>query len=102
MKLRPDLEELEVRVDIDFEMVAFSVCLKGGDPADPPLQLLAPPMPPAEPTVPHEELELPDYTDNVGKAYRNQAMELTSICRALMSVKEQAFNSNDELRRSCP
>ncbi len=102
MELLPELEELDVQLEIDLANAAFSVFLEGRESADRPVQLLAPPMPPAEPTVPHEELELPDYTDNVGKAYRNQAMELTSICRAFMSVQEQAFNSYDELRRYCP
>ena len=100
--LLPVVEELEVQLEVDHANAAFALFLGSRESAGHPVQLLAPPMPPAEPTVHHAELELPDYTDTVGRPYRNQAMELTSICRVFMPAQEQNFDSHDELERYCP
>jgi hypothetical protein len=102
LELLPEVEELEVQLEIDHANAAFALFLESRESVGRPVQLLAPPMPPAEPTVHRAELELPDHTDNVGKPYRNQAMELTSICQAFTPAEEQSFHSYDELRRYCP
>ncbi|KAF8495549.1 hypothetical protein F5888DRAFT_564353 [Russula emetica] len=98
LELLPEVEELEVQLVIDHANAAFSLFLESRESVGRPVQLLAPPMPPAEPTVHRAELELPDYTDNVGRPYRNQVMELTSICQAFTPAQEQTFDSYDELR----
>jgi hypothetical protein len=100
--LLPEVEELEVQLEIDHANAAFSLFFESRESMGRPVRLLAPPMPPAEPTVHRPELELPGYTDNVGRPYRNQAMELTSICQAFTPAQEQTFDSYDELRRYCP
>jgi hypothetical protein len=104
LELLPEVEELEVQLEIDHANAAFSLFLESRESVGRPVQLLAPPMTPAEPTVHREELELPNYTDNVGRPYRNQAMEFTSICQAFMPAQEQeqTFDSYGELRRYCP
>ena len=101
MELLPVVEELDVQLEIDHAKAAFSLFLRSRESVGRPVQLLAPPMPP-EPTVDRLELELPDYTDNVGKLYRNQVMELTSICQAFTPAQEQSFDSYDQLRRYSP
>ena len=88
LELLPEVEELDVQLEIDHANAAFSLFLENRVSVDRPVRLLAPPMPPAEPTVDPAELELPDYKDNVGRPYRNQAMELTSICQAFIPAQE--------------
>ncbi|KAI0276961.1 hypothetical protein BGY98DRAFT_662772 [Russula aff. rugulosa BPL654] len=100
LELLPEVEELDVQLEIDHANAAFSLFLESRESVGRPVRLLAPPMPPAEPTVHRPELELPDYTINVGRPYRNQAMELSSICQAFTPAQEQLedFDSYDELR----
>lgn len=98
LELLPEVEELDVQLEIDHANAAFALFLEIRESVGRAVQLLAPPMPPAEPTAHREELEIPDNTENVGRPYRNQAMELTSICHAFTPAEEQTFDSYDELK----
>jgi hypothetical protein len=50
-------------------------------------------------TTGFDELSFARYMEDIGREYRNQALELISICRSLAQAKNQTRSSYDELRR---
>ena len=46
-----------------------------------------------------DKLAFAKYMKNIGRAYRKQAMELVTTCRALVQVGEQSDSQNVDLRK---
>jgi hypothetical protein len=123
LELLPELQELEVQLEIDHAKRAFSAFVETRESVGRPIHLLAPSVPHAEPEVPPagKDLEVlptdqevpptdPDvhhtdskaflkYMNYVGRPYRNRALESISICRTFIQAQEQTSHSDDELRR---
>jgi hypothetical protein len=104
----PELQEINASLGTNRVNEAFSVFVKTresvGRPVHVPgLVLSVPDVSHAEPEVPNVGPEVHHmnlkYTDNSGRLYRNRAMNLISICQALIQTQEQTFASYDELRR---
>jgi hypothetical protein len=100
LELLPELQELKVQLEIDHAKNAFSGFIETRESVGHPIHLLAPPIPRLDPEVyPIDpKLFLEDMKD-IGKQYRNQAMDLISICRTFIQAQEQTFHSYEELRR---
>jgi len=86
--LLPELQDLEVRLDIDD---AFSTFVETRERAGRLIRLSVPPM--------QQLRTIVKYVKNIGCAYRKQAMELVSICRPFVQVWEQTPASEAKLRR---
>ena len=86
--LLPELQDLEVQLDIDD---AFSTFLETRERAGHLIRLSVPPM--------QQLRTIVKYVKNIGCAYRKQAMELVSICRAFVQVQEQTPASEAKLRK---
>ena len=121
LDLLPELQELEIQLKIDHGNNAFSGFVETRESVGRPVHLLAPPIPHAEPEVHqadpeallqdpellHAELEVYHidrkafrrYMNYIGRPYRNQAMNLISLCRGFIQAQRQTFHSYDELRR---
>ncbi len=46
-----------------------------------------------------DKLSFVRYMKNIGRAYRKQATELVSLCRAFVQVQEQTPGSDAKLRK---
>ena len=115
MELLPDLQELEVQLEIDQAKDQFSLFLETRELVGRPVHLLAKPTPHAEPEVPRHEYakvspippaKLPfnpkaflKYMNHVGRSYRYQATSLITICQTFVQAQEQTFCSYVDLRR---
>jgi hypothetical protein len=99
LEVLPELQELEVRLEIDDAKKVFSAFIETRKSMGRgPVHLLAPPIPHPEPDVPllpHTE----PYFDDLGSPYQSQAINLISICQTFVYTQEQTFHSYDELRR---
>ena len=103
----PELQELEVQLDINYARIAFSAFIKSRESMGRPIRLLTPTTQHAKPEVQLAIREVDErdpralhrYTNDHGRSYRNQAMELIDICQTLIQMQEPTFRSYDELRR---
>jgi hypothetical protein len=84
LELLPELQKLEVRLEIDDAKKVFSAFIETRESEGRPVDLLDLP-------IPHAELVVPSR-------YRKQATTLISIYRTLIQSEEQTFNSHNELR----
>jgi hypothetical protein len=84
LDLLPELQKLEVRLEIDDAKKVFSVFIETRESVGRPVDLLALP-------IPHAELVVPPI-------YRKQATSLISIYRNFIQMKEHTFHSHGELR----
>ena len=103
-ELLPDLQELEVQLEIDDAKKVFSALVQTRESMGRPIHLLA------APTLPHTKPnKLPVAPKMVrpllitqkcfSSPYRKQAMALISICQTFVYMQGQTFRSYDELRR---
>ena len=114
LELLPDLQELEVQLDVDHAKEKFSLFLKTRELVGRPVRLLTRPTP----HVPRREdakmLRIPvsapekspfnpkaflKYMNYVGRSYRYQATSLISIYQTFIQAQEQTFCSYVDLRR---
>jgi hypothetical protein len=120
------LQELEVQFEVDNAKRALSAFVETRESMGRPVHLLALPVPHVEPEVPRGDLEVPTedvevppedaealmayqdpfdrisflkYMNGVGRSYRNQAMNLISICKTFTEDQAQTSRSYDMLRR---
>jgi hypothetical protein len=100
LELLPELQELEVQLEIDYAKNAFSGFVETRESVGRPVHLLAPPIPRADPEMYRidSKLFLEDMK-NIGRQYRYRAMNLISICQTFVKAQEPTFHSYDELRR---
>jgi hypothetical protein len=110
-ELLPDLQELEVQLEIGHAYNLFSLFVETRESVGRPVRLLAPPILHAEQEELHGETEAPRADPEVhrkdtkalleyfGGPYRNRAMKLISICRTFIQAQNQVFRAYDELRR---
>ena len=84
LELLPELQKLEVRLEIDDAKKVFSAFIETRESVDRPARLLALPIPHAEPEEP--------------PGYRKQATSLVSIYRTFIQAEEHTFLSHNELR----
>jgi hypothetical protein len=116
LELLPELQNLEVHLEIDDVKKVFSAFIESREAVGRPVHLLALPIPYDEPEVPLPDTNVPrgyattvktpgqlsdqysslQYKNNTGGSYRIQAMCLISICQTLIQA-EQTFCSRDEL-----
>ena len=80
----PELQKLEVRLDIDDAKKVFSAFIETRESEGRPVDLLALP-------IPHAELIVPPR-------YRKQAISLVSIYRTFIQEGKQTFHPHNELR----
>ena len=104
-ELLPDLQELEVQLEIDDAKKMFSAIVQTRESLGRPIHLLA------APTIPHTKSIILlvtqktvrtspiNYRKDINHPYQNQAMTLISICQTFVYTQEQTFRSYDELRR---
>ena len=103
-ELLPDLQELEVQLEIDDAKKVFSALVQTRESMGRPIHLLAAPTlrhtkPNKLPVAP-KMVRPPFITPkDFGGPYRKPAMALISICQTFVYMQEQAFRSYDELRR---
>ena len=108
-ELLPDLQELEVRLEINDAKKVFSAFIQTRESMGRPVRLLATPIPHLTPrTRPNislvapqmDRLSFPYYFKlKDGNPYRDRALALISICQTFVYTQEQTFHSYDELRR---
>jgi hypothetical protein len=110
-ELLPELQELDVHLEIGHAYDAFSLFIETRGSMGRPIQLSASPILHAEPEVLHGEPEVPRaarevhrkdtkaLVESFGGPYRNRAMKLISICRTFIQAQNQAFRAYDELKR---
>jgi hypothetical protein len=84
LELLPELQKLEVRLEIDDAKKVFSAFIETRESVGHPVHLLALP-------ISHAEPEMPPF-------YRKQATSLVSIYRTFIQAEEQTFDSHNELR----
>ena len=84
LELLPELQKLEVQLEIDDAKKVFSVFIETRESVGRPVRLLALPIPHAEPEVP--------------PGYRKQATSLVSIYRTFIQAEEHTFLSHIDLR----
>ena len=104
-ELLPDLQELEVQLEIDDAKKMFSAIVQTRESLGRPIHLLA------APTIPHTKSIILlvtqktvrtspiNYRKDINHPYQNQAITLISICQTFVYTQEQTFRSYDELRR---
>ena len=90
LELLPELQELEVQLQIDQTKTAFSAFVETRESVGRPIHLLA-----------HRgnRISSPEHGNYVSWIYRNQATNLISICQTFIQAQEQTIRSYDELRR---
>ena len=120
LDLLPELQKLEVQLEIDNAKKEFSSFIETRESVGRPVHLLALPIPHAEPEAPRPDAKVPrgdtttaktpgqsssfdrdsflKYMNNIGRSYRNQAMCSISICQTFIQAEKQTFCSLDELR----
>jgi hypothetical protein len=87
LELLPELQNLEVQLEIDESKKVFSAFIEIREFVGRPVHLLALP-------IPHAEPELPE----VPPRYRKQATSLVAIYQTFAQVEERTFDSHNELR----
>ena len=87
LELLPELQELEVRLEIDDAKKVFSAFIETRESEGRPVDLLALP-------IPHAELVVPPRSAD----YRTQATSLVSIYRTFIQEGKQTFHPQNELR----
>jgi hypothetical protein len=97
LELLPELQEIDVQLEIDDAKKAFSVFLKTRESFGRPVVLLVSGLHHIEPKTFPKYMQ--KYVDDVRRTYRKQAMELVSICRLFAQVQDQTIHSYDYLRR---
>jgi hypothetical protein len=93
LELLPELQEIDVQLEIDDANQAFSVFLKTRESFGRPVVLLVPEMHHMDPKT------SPKYVDDVRRTYRKKAIGLVSICRFFAQLQDQTIPSYDDLRR---
>jgi hypothetical protein len=120
LELLPELQELDVQLQIDDAKKMFSAFLNTRGSLDRPVALLVLPISYVEPEVPRVDTKVPHanmkvtrsaksslfdgvsfvkYMKNINRLYRKQAMELISLYRTFQKTQEQTPDACYDLRR---
>jgi hypothetical protein len=110
LELLPELQELDVQLEINDAKKRFSAFLNTRGSLGRPVALLVLPISYVEPEVPRADPEVHHlnvfdgltfvkYMKNIGRSYRTQAMEIVNICQTFVRAQEQTIPSYDYLRR---
>ena len=98
LELLPELQELDVQLEMDDAKNAFSAFLKIRKSLGRPVVLLTLPTR-SRSTNLFDGHTFVKYVKNVGTSHRKQTMELISICRTFVQAQEQTLSSGNDLRR---
>jgi hypothetical protein len=94
LELLPELQELEVQFEIGHTKNAFLKFVKNRESVGHPIHLLA------HRINPSDQILSPQYGSyDVSGTYRNQAINLISMCQTFIQAQEQTIRSYDKLRR---
>ena len=104
LELLPQLEELEVQLEIDHAKKVFSAFVETRESMGRPVHLLAPPRTHPEPDVPllrdtGSRMSHVEPNESWDSPKIQKAKSIISICQTFVYMQEQTFRSYDELRR---